>query len=236
MTVPYSDVIFAFDFSRIESVGGVRYLWDYSPNGFHFAFPGGAADPTPQLDGSLSFDGLDYLALPAMQLARFYAQAPTGASTVLLWHTPAVATGCVWSCWNSGGGGINDGVVLLAQTATTAAPRFYQGQGGAGLPYIAGTLAHGMSWKRVVSYTMETTPRGLTDGTTNGAAWALDAFGAAVYDPVMVPRIGTHPSGAGGYQGRQYFLCWIRGAISSPDMAQLSAMIANGVKPWCVRR
>jgi len=237
MTVQFDQVVFAYGMDEIYSSGGIRFLRDRGPYQFDMQFPGGAADPVLQLDASLYFNGApQYVELPAGRRAEFYAQIPTGTMTLLLCHAPTAATGVIWSTWNNTAGGVNQGVFALAQTSSAVAPRLYQPQGGAGLPYISGTVAHTLSRKYVVSYTMEVTPRGLTDGTTNGAAWIGGAFGAAVYAPALSPRIGSHPSGAGGYQGRQYFSCLIRGALSSADLAFYSRLIAEGGRPFCWRQ
>jgi len=237
MTVSFQDVVFAFDFSRIETVGGVRYLWDYGPNQFSFAFPGGAADPTPQLDGSLYFNAApQYLSLPAGQLARFYAVIPTTELTLLLSYRADAGAGALWSNWNSAGGGLNKGISVLAQVSAAVAPRFYQFQGGAPQPYLLGSIAHGLGRKNVLLYTMEAAPRGLTNNATNGAAWAVGAFGATVHDTAIVPRIGCYPAGVSGYTGAIYYLALLRGAASSQDLSSLSALLGQGVKPFCWRQ
>jgi len=78
MALEYRNVVFAYGMEYIFSAAGVRYLRDHGPNGFHFAFPGGAADPTPDLSGGLVSDGGDYLYYDG-DLARFYAAAPVVA-------------------------------------------------------------------------------------------------------------------------------------------------------------
>jgi len=243
MSVSPQDVVFAYDFSRIETVGGVRYLWDYGPNGFHFAFPGGAADPTPQLDGSLSFDGGDSLALPAASLARFYTQMPTGQWTAFV--STALITSAVggsprlFSCWNSTGGGVNKGFTIQINRPTETIIRgmFIIGHGAAGTDYIVGSVTPptSMPGHCVACWTNETTPRGLHEQAANAFSWGAGAYGTTVYDAAIVPRIGMDPAGTNPLTGRGGMLALIRGALSSADLAFYSRLIAEGTKPWCVR-
>jgi hypothetical protein len=242
MSVPLSDVVFAFGMEDIFSVGGVRYLRDSGPNGFHFAFPGGAADPTPQLDGSLSFDGGDYLSLPAGRLAEFYAKMPqpaqaytwmcVGGSTVL-----AADTARIFECYNLGGGGVKKGLILGYNT-TTAAQRIYSYHFLGDAAWNSANTAVGspsvFGQRSVLAMTIETTPRCLINQSTNVPAWA-GSFGNVAYDTAITPRIGGDPVGGSFLTGRLSYLALIRGAISSPDMAQLSAMLGNGFKPFCQR-
>lgn len=236
MQAQFDQVVFAFDFSRVETVLGARYLVDYGPNQFSFQFPGGAADPAVGLDGSLYFSGLpQYLSLPAGRLASFYATLPTQAMTILVAYRPVTLGGTIFSCWNSAGGGINQGLTLLNQIGATVAPRLYQFQGAAGQPYMMASTAHGASGKRVVAYAMEAAPRGLTDNMTNAPTWVVGAFGVTSYDVTMVPRIGCYPSLASGYAGYLWYLALVRGALSSSDLSELSAMMATGGRPFCWR-
>jgi len=230
MAISPSDIVFAFDFSRVETVGGVRYLWDYGPNGFHFAFPGGAADPTPQLDASLSFDGGDYLFLPAGRLAAFYAQMPTREMTILcVTSVTTAATRVIFACELSGAN--NFGVRFAGATASIY--EFYQMQGAAPAPAIQPT-GYSLTRPHVTALTIETTPRLLLNQRIGTAAW-VGAFGTCVYNVAVVPRIGGAPGGGSFWLGSMGYLALVRNAISSPDMAQLSAMLAAGIKPFCWR-
>lgn len=245
MLASYDDLIFAFDFSRIETVAGIRYLVDYSKNGFHFAFPGGAADPTPQLDGSLLFDGGDYLSLPAAQLARFYAQMPTAQWTALAcagYITNAVGNSPrLFSCWNSTAGGTNRGITIQFNVPIASVCRGMSivGHGLAALDYIIGALgAPYMPLGRGVGcWTNETTPRGMQQQSNNVYTWGAGAYAAAVYDAAIVPRIGMDPAATNPINtGRLYYLALLRGALSSPDLAELSRLMSEGVqKPFCIR-
>ena len=233
MTVSFQDVIFAFDCSRIETVGGVRYLWDYGPNGLHFAFPGGAADPTPQLDGSLSFDGGDYLALPAGRVADFYQKMPAGPYTLLFNYTANAAGSYFFSCIENlapNWFGIAIGIEpVLGNT------QVYNMIGNATLPRVVGTLSSSVARRRVAALTVETTPRHVIDQSLATApTWTVGAFGAPSYSAIA-PRIGG-AAVVGIFNGTLRYFSIIRNAISSPDMAQLSAMLANGIKPFCWRQ
>jgi hypothetical protein len=55
-----------------------------------------------------------------------------------------------------------------------------------------------------------------------------------VYDTAVTPMIGGTVAG-GRYLGRLRYLALVKNAISSPDMAQLSALLINGFKPFCQR-
>lgn len=235
MTVQFDQVVFAYSMEEVYSVGATRFLRDRGPNQFDMQLPGGAADPVPQLDGSLYFNGApQYLSLPVGQLARFYTQLSTGTMTVFVSYRADVS-GALWSNWNSAGGGVNKGITLLAQTTAAVSPRLYQFQGGAPQPYLIGSVACGLGRKNILSYTMEGTPRGLTNQTTNGAAWAVGAFGVTVHDTAIVPRIGSYPSGASPFQGTINYLAFVRDALSSSDLSLYSRLLSEGIKPWTVR-
>ena len=237
MTVSFQDVIFAFDCSRIETVGGVRYLWDYGPNGLHFAFPGGAADPTPQLDGSLSFDGGDYLSLPAARLAEFYAKMPSAQYTFAVSTSmfPVTATAPrLFSC-ESVIVAANYGIAITLLTTAVAGNSWNICNSGAVVKFAQGPAGFYNNLRRSsMLFTMETTTR-ILDMASYATTWAAGAYGAPAYDTVTVPRIGTQPTGGGACTGRIHYLALVRNAISSPDMAQLSAMLAAGIKPFCWR-
>jgi len=236
MSVPLSDVVFAFDMNRLFTEGGNTFLYDYGPSGFHFQFGAGAAAPTPQLDGSLSFDGGDYLSLPAARLAEFYARMPTREYTFLLSgrHADTAANAVAFSCSNAGALGVWLGLAFQA----TPDGRLNQliGQGGAALPNA--TLASPSlipNRSRVIVATNETTPRALVDQQTATVAWAVGAFGTASYGAAVVPQIGTSGFGQ-SWIGPMRYAAIIRGAISSPDLSQLSRMLSEGLKPFCVRQ
>lgn len=224
MTVSLSDVVFAFDMNRIESVGGVRYLYDYGPNGFNFAFPGGAADPIPDLSGGLVFDGDAYLSLPAGRLAEFYAKMPTGAYTWLLRFSGA--GGVPFACWDGG----NNGVIILQ---VGKALRFYQGQGGA-MPYVGSPPAVD-NRTYTITVTTETTPRFFSDQAVATVGWVGGAFGVTTYNVATVPRIGSYPAGLTFLTGTLKYLALVKNAVGSPDMLDLNRMIRDGGKVFCTR-
>ena len=237
MSVSLDQVVWAFDFSRIETVGGVRYLIDGGPSGFHFAFPGGANDPTPRTDGGLQFDGGDWLDLPAAQMARFYTALPTGACTFLFsgLRTDPVAAAVLFSTDNNGAGGVWRGLFL--QTFVAGETQIRQGQGGAALPSITIATARLPGRKIMLSGTCETTPRALVDQSTVASAWTVGAFGVCNYDTAIVPCIGARPGHVSGlWTGPIYYLALLKGVVSSADLSALSAQIANGGKPFCWRQ
>jgi hypothetical protein len=213
--------------------GGNRYVRDSGPNGFSMRFPGGAADPTPTLTGELSFDGGDYLYYDG-DLTRFYAKMPPNECTFLVSTSLNSVTGGtqrVFSCETATRG------IAFALVTTAPVDRSWIVSGtGAGLRVYQTNAATTPLGRALQIATYETTPRVLVNQAVIGGAWAAGAYGTTVYDAATVPRIGSQPAAAGFVVGRIGYACCIRGAISSPDMAQLSALIANGVKPWCVRR
>jgi hypothetical protein len=235
MTVSFQDVVFAFDFSRIETVGGVRYLWDYGPNGFHFAFPGGAADPTPQLDGSLLFAWNSNLDLPVAQMARFYAAMPVGQHTYLSKVTNITPSGLhrIFSCENAAS---TRGLGLLYSVATDPGLEIVlSGNGAVANQWAstAGTLPLGYN---VVAATWETAPRNMINQRTVTGFWAAGGYAATAYDAAVVPRIGRHPSAGISILGRIHFLALIRGSLASSDLSFYSRLIAEGSqKPFCWR-
>jgi hypothetical protein len=235
--IPLSDVVFAFDMNRIESVGGVRYLWDYGPNGFHFAFPGGAADPTPQLDGSLSFDGGDYLSLPAGRLAEFYAKMPTRECTWLMRFIISPAAGAsvlLFSCYSMPAANRFGQVVRAYQASSVG---LYQEQNSASSQAAFIQNVPTGTGHSIVAGTIEATPRGIGNGASaTSCVWGGGVFGTCVYDVAKAPLIGLDAAYAAlPFTGRLSYLALLRGALSSPDMAQLSAMLAEGRKPFCQR-
>ena len=232
MALEYRNVVFAYGMEYIFSAAGVRYLRDHGPNGFHFAFPGGAADPTPDLSGGLVSDGGDYLYYDG-DLARFYAQMPTGACTILYAATlTSSASRTIFGCQSLGGGN-NRGMSLTS--ATAAIYEWYQWRGDATNPAIQPT-GHAATRQHRCVLTMETTPRFLRDESVGTAAWAGGAFGTCVYDPTIIPRIGATPAGGSFWLGSMRYLCLLRGALSNDDLAYASRLLAEGVKPFCWRR
>jgi hypothetical protein len=222
MRVQFDSVVFAYDFDRLTD-GGL--LYDHGPLGLHATPGAGAAAPTRQLDGSYSFDGGDYFELSGASQARFYANAPTGACT---WLSLGYATqGAIWSCFD----GANMGLIYLHVGNKI---RLYQCQGGP-TPYVATASSSMMDGRyRVVAAAIEAAPRCLIEQASDAAVW-VGAFGATSYNTAMVPTIGAYPGGGSSMTGRQKYLCLLRGAVSSSDMAELSALLSNGVKPFCVR-
>lgn len=230
--VPYTDVVFAFDMNRLFTEGGNTFLYDYGPSGFHFQFGAGAAAPTPQLDGSLSFDGGDYLSLPAGRLAEFYQRMPTRECTFLALTTRNAVTGGaprLFSC-ETATHGLS---FALHSTADPGRSWIVSGTGAGVRVYQtdASVILGGASF----AATHETTPRYLVNQRIVGGAWVVGAYGTTIYDVASIPRIGMQPSAASAMIGRISFLSCIRGALSSPDLALYSRLIAEGVRPWCVR-
>jgi hypothetical protein len=111
-----------------------------------------------------------------------------------------------------------------------------QRQGGAGDPDVRFSTAWVTANRRlVVATTLETTPRGMWNDSSQPVAWNGGAFGTTVYDATAVPRIGSDPNFANSFSGRIYYLALLRGSVLSDDLAQLSALMLNGKKPWCYR-
>lgn len=234
----WNRVVFAYDCNRIESVAGVRYLWDYSPNGFHFQFPGGAADPTPQLDGSLSFDGGDYLALPAGSLARFYAKMPTAEHTWLAVFTSSDTTGIarrLFSCDNAAAGGTWKGIELAHSVLFSRAFVFaYHDLATQDTERSANDTLHA-SGKNALAATVETTPRGMHNQGNVAYTWVVGAHGTSVYDATVVPHIGVDTPLARQWIGRMSYLALVNGVVSTSDLLDLNRMTLDGGKPWCNR-
>jgi hypothetical protein len=231
MTVDYNSVVWAYGMEDIFVSGGNRYLRDSGPNGFSMRFLGGAADPTPTLTGELSFDGGDYLYYDG-DLTRYYNKMPTGALTFLcVTNQTTAATRVIFACELSGAN--NFGLRFAA--ATAAIYECYQMQGAAAAPAVQPT-GYSITRPHLTALTIETTPRLLLNQQIGTAAWAGGAFGTCVYNTAVVPRIGSAPGGGAFWLGTMKYLALIRGAVSSPDLSQLSALLANGVKPFCVRR
>ena len=231
MPFDYASVVFAYDMNTIVASGGNRYLKDFGASSFDFRFPGGAADPTPDLSGGLVFDGGDHLYYDG-DLARFYAQMPTGAATLLYATTltdSAVRT--IFSCQSFGAN--NRGMLFGSQTA--AIYGWYQWQNAATNPVIQPT-GHAATRQHLCALTMEATPRFIRDGSQGTATWAAGAFGTCVYDPAIVPRIGSVPVGGQFWLGSMRYLCLLRGALHNDDLAYASRLMAEGVKPFCYRR
>lgn len=238
MTVSYNDIIFAYSFDRFFTSGGNQYMWDFGPNEFHMRFGAGAAAPTVTLTGELSFDGGDYLYWDG-DLTRYYAKMPTGALTAVLAFASGGSTHYIYSCWDSGAGGTQDGILLLrAGSGLSSSIQLYPMQGDATIPYVVDLVAGAVPEPRqnVLCMTVETTPRMLCNNKLWVMGWAVGGMGTTSFNTAIVPRIGMNPNGGGPYIGTMSYLSFIRGAINSPDMASLSTQLANGSKPWCVRR
>lgn len=229
MRVGLDSVVFAYDFDRLTS-GGL--LYDHGPHGLHATPGAGAAAPTRQLDGSYYFDGGDYFALSGASQARFYANAPTAEHTwVASFNNPTVGTCAMFSCDNANAGGTWKGLMCVANGGINQL--IYHLQGVAALPgFLAQYTSQGTNIHNTV-VSSEATPRGIDNCKAMGiGAWVAPGFGTVVYDTAQVPRIGM---GAYQYTGYIRYLALLRGAVSSADMAELSAMLCNGFKPFCVR-
>lgn len=106
--------------------------------------------------------------------------------------------------------------------------------GNATLPQLRGTLSASVGRRRVAALTVETTPRHVVDQALAVApTWVVGAFGTPAYSAIA-PRIGG-AAVVGMFTGTMRYLCCIRGAVSSADLSQLSALVANGKKPWVTR-
>ncbi len=246
MTVPstiadlYQRVVFAYDFETVYASGGVRYLKDMGPSSFDMQFPGGAADPTIG-DGFFSYDGGDYLSLPAGQLARFYAKMPT-RECVWLVTTALTNTGTayVFSTFASGGG--NNFGWYLGENPATAANSMIVGWFN-GTPAVSQARSNstilGPGRKRSCSLTIETTPRLQIDSRIETSfAWGVGAFATCVYDVASTPRIGMTAAGGGPITGNVYYLCLLDTngwSLDYATMSTLSKLMRSGVKPFCGR-
>jgi len=220
----YASVVFAYDGTVIAS-GGNRYLKDFGPHSLDALFPGGAADPVPQLDGSILFSGAQYASLAGAVQTRFYQVAPTAQFTWLLRLT--ASNGAVFASWDS----TNKGMIVLQTTAGEL--RLYEGQGGA-CPYVLSALfPHGRH--RAMVTTTEASPRSLLDQSVDNVTW-VGAYAAPSHDPTIIPRIGIYPNGTTALTGNLHYLCLMKGSVSSPDLAYASRLLAEGVKPFCWRR
>lgn len=231
MQVQRDSVVLAYDFDRLTPDG---LLYDYSKYGLHATPGAGAAAPTRQLDGSYSFDGGDNFALSGASQARFYANAPTGELTILVVATMSAAAQCAWfSCM--GLSAPNYFGIQLSHVSPTAYMK--QLRGSAAIIYEATTAPQLLvqPLRNVFCMTMEATPRCMVRGTVQSCAWAGGVMATTVYDAAVVPKIGNADVGAAGLVGAMSYLCLLRGAVSSSDMAELSALMQNGVKPFCWR-
>ena len=234
MRVQFDSVVFAYSMEDIFVSGGNRYLRDYGPNGFHMRFPGGASDPTPTLFGSLSFDGNDYLYYDG-DLARYYAKIPTAQYTWLAVLRPTALAASIWGCY--GVSGPNRYGIALG-TSAGAPPMRLQAIHLIGTGAIPQTVSTRDNTNRGIVYamTVETTLRGVLDGAVEAEAWIVGAYAPAVYLTTAAVELGRGAVGVWNpFSGTLSYLCLLRGAVSSADMAELSAMMCNGFKPFCVR-
>lgn len=228
-------VVFAFDFETVASVGGVKYLLDRGPNGFHFAFPGGAANPTETLDGGYYFDNGDYLSLPVASMPRFYAAMPTGEHTwIFAFRASSLSIDAVFSCHGVTGGN-SFGLMLLLLTNRMVT---YQMQGGVPQPYAqtaAGSYGSaGPKYNGVLS--VAATPVGSRNGLQDPLAWVAGAFGVTAFDTTFVPTIGKYATAASNYlHGTMYYLALVRGAVDLPTQLEIQQYLSVGRKPWAER-
>lgn len=232
MTVAYNDLIFAYSFDQLTS-GGL--LFDSGPLKLHATPGAGGAAPTRQLDGSYAMDGGDYWNLSGAVQARFYANAPTGAWTMLVKAQPTAAgTLALFDCYDAGGGGTNQGITFAVNGYTQW--RAYNFIGGGTSPRVDATHV-AMTASRLISMavTVETTPRTIVENAVGTAVWGAGAFAAPSYDTTIVPRIGSAGFFA-LFTGRVYYMALIRGAVLNADLGVLCAALVNGQKPFCVRR
>lgn len=232
----WSRVVFAYSGDSYFVSGGNIYLRDHGPSGLNALFAAGGAAPTPQLDGSLLFDGGDYLTLPL----SFYSVAPTGAHTwiVVGGASAVLLQPRLFSCWNSTADGTDKGIALAFYANLgihLQRLRAHQGQGAALWPYEttpAGApfvIGHQSS----ATLTVETTPRAFVNTASTVPVWSTGAFGTASYDSTLAPRIGMDPAGTNPLTGRLYYVACISGAVTNPDLLNLNRMLREGSKPFC---
>ena len=228
--VPLSDVVFAYDFDRLTD-GGL--LYDYGPNGLH-ATPGvGAAAPTRNLGGSYSFNGApQYFSLPL----AFYKAAPT-AEHIWIARTQITSGDCIFSCENNATlTGYN--LRMLVASVLPWLYNYHLRAGGGLIRYTYPTSIDYFARPITTILTVETTPRAMRADVAVSPAWTVGGFVPDTYNTAVQPRIGTLPAGEPGanpLSGRLYYLALLKNAISSADMAQLSAMLSESKKPFCYR-
>ncbi len=231
MTVSYQDVIFAYSFDRLTS-GGL--LFDHGPLELH-ATPGAAgAAPTRQLDGSYAFAGAQYFTLAGDAQTRFYQNAPIGAKTILALCTNSINDSELINAYNTATVTGFRAVVQSLAASNTWYLQMAHRTGIAPFGYTQTGVVSNYLAPHVFCATVETTPRCVVDQRAITASWPLGAFANCVYDAATVPSI-CGKSGANGIVGRVYYLALLKNALASADMAQLSALIASGLKPWTQR-
>lgn len=245
MRVQQDNVVFAYRMDDIFVVGGNKYLRDHGPYGLHMRFPGGASDPTPQLDGSLYFDGGDYLYYDG-DLARYYSLMPTDLYT---WCACATATGnvagassVIYSAYNAGSGGVYKGVSCALNTPSRPLARalFFHGTGGVTATYLVqatvGYVSSQYTQSRVIGSIKPTAAESIViqNGVTVSTSWS-GAYASCVYDTTLTPRIGMHPNGSSATTGFICYVSLLRNLDRASDLAELSAMMLNaisGTAPW----
>lgn len=238
MRVQSDSVVFAYSGATFVS-GGNTYITDFGPNGFHMRFGAGAAAPVPQLDGSLLFSGAQYAYFDG-DLTRYYAKMPTAQYTWLAVLRPTALAASIWGCY--GESGPNRYGIALG-TSAGAPPMRLQALQLIGAGAIPQTVSTRDNTNRGIVYamTVETTLRGVLDGAVEAEAWIVGAYAPAVYLTTAAVELGRGAVGVWNpFSGTLSYLCLLRGAVSSADMAELSAMMMNatsGTSPWpfCVR-
>ena len=240
MPLDYQRVVLALDFDRLTP-GGL--LYDYSRYALHLTPGAGAAAPTRNVNGGFDFDGGDRFEMDAVTMARFYAVAPLGAFTVAWvcnFTTTAGAADRIFSCWNSTAGGVDRGIVAAVLTSAAAGrARAYQMQGAAAQPYVASAAAEPylrVGGRSCCILTVEAAPLGMINDQRAAAAWAVGAFGAAVYDAAIVPRIGMDPAGTNPFTGRARYFLLYDGALTEDDQRQLMTHMVENRQAFCWRR
>jgi len=232
MTIPRQNVrpTFVFEFTDVFVVGATTYLRDYSGHDLHAAFPGAGANPTPQTDGSLSFDGGDYLNLPL----AFYLYGPTGEYTwVVLFAYNTSITGTFFSTWNGGGGGTHYGNAFRLNTVGAYSTLALMGGGGAVLASNRADLAWAGQERNIVQHSLETTCRAVRETAFLTTTWTAGAYFATVYDATVIPTIGVQVGPANWYTGRMYYLALLPYRATADDMLWISGELREGRKPWC---
>ncbi len=232
MIVSHNDIIFCYDFDRLTPDG---LLYDYGKFGLHATAGAAGAAPTRQLDGSYYFDGGDYFALSGASQTRFYANAPTG---VVTWLSVSVSLYLGRSVLFSTL--VNDGVWYGLEHTIWTQPGTFQGSLNyhcdAGLTQQSYSSVQYTSYRNLVLAMIcggSGTKYGLVNGTTFDT---VAAVGTGVsYGSSPAPAIGRRPDASASSTMRLYYLCLINKAISSSDMAELSSMMMDGQKPFCMR-
>jgi hypothetical protein len=103
------------------------------------------------------------------------------------------------------------------------------------MPGVTQTIPSNVTQRLTVVGTVETAPRCTSSGFPRTAVWAGGAFGTAVYDTTIAPRIGTHPLLVRDLPARMYYLSLVNRACSWDEMWEVTKLLRNGIKPFAYR-